>query len=172
MLSTLKNGYPVRESIGHLINLTHRQIQPLLEERVRDYGVSYGTWFFLRALWEEDGVSQAALAERVGASQPTTLAALRKLAAQGLVALKDDRADRRKFRVMLTAKGRALHAVLIPRVAEINGVVLRGLSRSEVNDLRRMLKLIQKNAKANIAVSHPPAARGKRAGTSSTKSPT
>ena len=27
--------------------------------------------------------------------------------------------------------------------AEINGVVLRGLTRSEVNELRRMLKLIQ-----------------------------
>ena len=162
MLSTLKNGYPVSESIGHLINLTHRQIQPLLEERVREYGVSYGTWFFLRALWEEDGVSQAALAERVGASQPTTLAALRKLAGLGLVALKDDRADRRKFRVMLTAKGRALHEVLIPRVAEINGVVLRGLSPSEVNELRRMLKLIQKNANADIAESHPPTVRAKR----------
>lgn len=158
MLSTLKNGYPVRESIGHLINLTHRQIQPLLEERVREYGVSYGTWFFLRALWEEDGVSQAALAERVGASQPTTLAALRKLAAQGLVALKDDRTDRRKFRVVLTAKGRALRSVLIPRVAEINGVVLRGLATHEVNQLRRMLKIIQKNAKADFAVTHPPAA--------------
>lgn len=155
----MKSEYPVNESIGHLINLTHRQVQPLLEERVRGHGVSYGTWFFLRALWEEDDVSQASLADRVGASQPTTLAALRKLADQGLVVLRDDRADKRRLRVMLTPKGRALHAVLIPRVKEINAVVLNGLTAREVNELRRMLKLIQNNAKADALASaaKPPA---------------
>jgi DNA-binding MarR family transcriptional regulator len=163
MLSTAKNNYPVSESIGHLINLTHRKLQPLLEERVRKYGLSYGTWFFLRALWEEDGVSKAELAERVGASQPTTLAALRKLAEQGFVSIRNDRSDKRKFRVMLTAKGRALHPVLIPRVAEINGVLLKGLKTSEADQLRRMLKIIQVNAKADIAASNPTTLRAPRA---------
>lgn len=151
MLSSARRDYPVSESIGHLVNLVHRKLQPLLEARVRDVGLSYGTWFFLRALWERDGVSQTELAERVGASQPTTLAALRALRDRGYVRLADDRDDARRWRVMLTAKGRALRETLIPRVATINGVVLRGLSDREADELRRMLRVIQANAERDLA---------------------
>jgi DNA-binding MarR family transcriptional regulator len=138
--------YPIDESIGHLINLTHRRLQPLLEHRIRSYGLSYGVWFFLRYLWEEDGISQRELADRVGTSEPTALAALRKLQAMGLVSLGDDLRDRRRWSVRLTAKSRALKARLLPSVKEINAVVLKGLTPREVDELRRMLKIIRRNA--------------------------
>lgn len=138
--------YPIDESIGHLINLTHRRLQPMLEHRIRAYGLSYGVWFFLRALWEEDGISQRELADRVGTSEPTALAALRKLQAMGLVSLGDDLRDRRRWSVRLTAKSRALKARLLPSVKEINAVVLKGLTPREVDELRRMLRIIRRNA--------------------------
>lgn len=138
--------YPIDESIGHLINLTHRRLQPLLEHRIRSYGLSYGVWFFLRYLWEEDGISQRELADRVGTSEPTALAALRKLQAMGLVSLGDDLRDGRRWSVRLTAKSRALKARLLPSVKEINAVVLKGLTPREVDELRRMLKIIRRNA--------------------------
>jgi DNA-binding MarR family transcriptional regulator len=138
--------YPIQESLGHLISLTHRELQPLLERRVRAYGLAYGTWFYLRALWVEDGVSQRVLADRVGASQPSTLAALRKLSDQGLVTILTDASDRRRQCVRLTAKGRALRGKLLPRVAEINAVALAGLTALEIAALRRMLARVQANA--------------------------
>jgi DNA-binding MarR family transcriptional regulator len=141
-----KKIYPIDESIGHLINLTHRRLQPMLERRIRSYGLSYGVWFFLRALWEEDGISQREVADRVGTSEPTALAALRKLQAMGLVSLGDDLRDRRRWSVRLTAKSRALKARLLPSVKEINAVVLKGLTPREVDELRRMLRIIRRNA--------------------------
>ena len=138
--------YAIAESLGHLISLTHRQLQPMLERRVLAHGITYGTWFYLRALWDEDGVSQRELAERVGASQPSTLAALRKLKDEGLVTLEADRVDRRCLNVRLTPKGRGLRGKLLPRVAEINAVALAGLTELEVGALRRVLARIQANA--------------------------
>jgi DNA-binding MarR family transcriptional regulator len=137
--------YPMRDSIGHLVNLTHRKLQPMLERRVKAYGLSYGTWFFLRALWEKDGGTQRELAARVGASEPTTLYAVRELARRGLVMLRTDRHDRRRLDIGLTKKARDLYRVLIPSVAEINGVLLNGLRRREVSELRRMLRIIKDN---------------------------
>jgi DNA-binding MarR family transcriptional regulator len=138
--------YSIEQSIGYLVSLTHRKLQPLLERRVRPYGVSYGTWFFLRALWDKDDISQRELARRTGTSPPTTLAALRTLKQKGFVSVKTDRQDRRRLKIVLTEKGRGLRDKLIPRVAEINTVVLDGLSKRNVEHLQRMLWIVKENA--------------------------
>lgn len=137
--------YPIGESIGLLISVTNRKLQPTLEKRVRDQGVTYGTWFFLRVLWEQDGISQGELSKRAATSAPTTMAALNKMKASGLVTVRDDPADGRRLIVSLTPKGRRLEGILLPRLAELNKVLMRGLKKSEVADLRRMLRVIQAN---------------------------
>lgn len=139
--------YPSGQSIGRLISVTSRKLQPLLEQRVRDQGVSYGTFYFLRALWEEDRLSQGELASRVRTSAPTTMAALDKLRRDGLVSIRDDPRDGRRLIVALTAKGRRMEDILLPRLERLNQALLRGLSTSQVAALRRMLHLIQDNAK-------------------------
>jgi MarR family transcriptional regulator, organic hydroperoxide resistance regulator len=113
------------------------------------FGVSSGTWFFLRALWDKDDISQRQLARRVCASPPTTLAALRVLRKKGFITFKNDREDRRRHRVALTERGRALRDKLIPRVAEINAIALSGLSKRDVEELRRMLWRVKENAERN-----------------------
>ena len=140
--------YPSAQSIGRLISVTSRKLQPLLEQRVSDQGVSYGTFYFLRALWEEDGLSQGELASRVRTSAPTTMAALHKLRGDGLVRITDDPRDGRRLIVSLTAKGRRMENVLLPRLERLNRALLRGLSARDVTALRRMLRLIQDNARS------------------------
>jgi MarR family transcriptional regulator, organic hydroperoxide resistance regulator len=139
--------YPAAHSIGRLISLTSLKLQPLLEQRVRDQGVSYSTFFFLRALWEGEGVSQGELSSRVVASAPTTMAALYTLKDAGLVTIKDDPRDGRRTVIGLTARGRAMERILLPRLARLNRQLLDGLSRQDVAALRRMLRTIQENAK-------------------------
>ena len=138
--------YPSAQSIGRLISVTSRKLQPLLEQRVTDQGVSYGTFYFLRALWEEDRLSQGELASRVRTSAPTTMAALHKLRRDRLVTIEDDPHDGRRLVVRLTPKGRRMESILLPRLERLNRTLLRGLSGREVTELRRMLRLIQDNA--------------------------
>jgi DNA-binding MarR family transcriptional regulator len=145
--SAARKPYPSAQSIGRLISLTSRELQPLLEQRVRDQDVTYSTFYFLRALWEEEGVSQGKLSSRVVASAPTTMAALRTLKDKGLVTIKNDPRDGRRTVVGLTSRGRALERILLPRLARLNRELLSGLSRQEVAELRRMLRTIQENAK-------------------------
>jgi len=118
--------YPIDRSIGFLLGRTFRRWRPIMEQQISSAGISHGMWFFLRALWEKDGVSQREIAEMVGLTQPTAWAALRKLEAQKMVDLQPDSEDKRKVLVFLTDKGRSLEEVLLPRVEHINEVALGG----------------------------------------------
>ena len=57
----------------------NRAFQRLLERRIAPYGVTRGQWYFLRVLWEEDGLSQRELSARVGMMEPTTVIALHSM---------------------------------------------------------------------------------------------
>ena len=100
-------------------------------------------WYFLRTLWEEDGLTQRELSRRAGTMEPTTLQQLRSMEAMGLIQRERSAADRRKIHVRLTPRGKRLEAQLIPYAREVNAAALKGLRRSEINELRRLLAHIR-----------------------------
>ena len=73
-------------SLGYLVRDANRAFQRLLEKRISPHGVTRGQWYFLRVLWEEDGLSQRELSARVGMMEPTTVIALRGMEKAGLTA--------------------------------------------------------------------------------------
>ena len=87
--------YSIQESIGFFLSLNLRRIKPLMDQRLQEHGVSYGSWFFLRVLWEEEGLTQATLASRLSFSPATTLSALRKLVVTDTLPLPEGKQDRR-----------------------------------------------------------------------------
>ncbi len=70
-------------SLGYLVRDANRAFQRLLERRISPHGVTRGQWYFLRVLWEEDGLSQRELSARVGMMEPTTVIALRGMEKAG-----------------------------------------------------------------------------------------
>src|SRR5487761_1827056 len=107
-------SYPAEQSVGHQVRWTHRALQRALEGRIRPYGITLGMWYFLRALWEEDGLSQRELSARAGTAEPTTVTALHAMERRGLVARVQNRKDRRKSNIFLTKSARALRNRLLP----------------------------------------------------------
>jgi DNA-binding MarR family transcriptional regulator len=61
--------------------------------------VTRGHWYFLRALWVEDGLTQRELSARVGMMEPTTVIALKGLEKAGLVRRARSRKDARRVHV-------------------------------------------------------------------------
>jgi DNA-binding MarR family transcriptional regulator len=137
---------PLAESLGHLVRDMNRAIQRLLAARIAEHGVALGGWYFLRVLWEEDGLTQRELANRVGMVEPTAVAALRGLEAQGLIRRDRQPGDKRKVEVRLTEKGRALRAVLLPVAHGINDMAAAALTPAE----RRLLEALLRRARAGL----------------------
>jgi MarR family transcriptional regulator, organic hydroperoxide resistance regulator len=138
--------YPASESIGYLMRITLRGIRSMLRANLRKEGIDLGIWFYLRVLWEEDGITQKVLTQRVGDAQPSSVKALRALEQSGLVTLERDADDKRKMRISLTAKGRGLKRKLLHSAVHINEeVALAGFKREETLQLRAFLRRIREN---------------------------
>jgi MarR family transcriptional regulator, organic hydroperoxide resistance regulator len=142
---------PFTESVGYQIRATHRALQRFLQLKIEPHGVTLGMWYFLRALWHEDGLTQRELSRRVGTMEPTTLNAILNMEKKGLVRRVQNRKDRRKWHVHLTAKGRRLKAELIPLARDVVDTAVQSLSRTEIRQLMDGLAEIQKNLHATIS---------------------
>jgi len=142
---------PFDESVGYQIRATHRALQRFLQLKIEPHGVTLGMWYFLRALWHEDGLTQRELSRRVGAMEPTTLNAILNMEKKGLVRRAQNKKDRRKWHVHLTAKGRRLKAELIPLARDVVETAVQSLSRTEIRQLMEGLAEIQNNLHATIS---------------------
>ncbi|MGP1395089.1 MAG: MarR family winged helix-turn-helix transcriptional regulator [Inquilinaceae bacterium] len=116
-----------------------------LAERIAAHGVSIGQWYFLRALWEEDGLTQRDLSHRVGMMEPTTVTALNGMERQGLVKRVRNPQDRRKMNVFLTMKGKSLRSKLMPLEDEVNNRAVSGLNGGVQTDLELALRRVIDN---------------------------
>jgi DNA-binding MarR family transcriptional regulator len=144
-----------KNSVGYLLRFAFRFYSRALEQRTLPFGVSGGQWRFLRILWTEDGLTQIELSRRVGMREPTTVAAVNGLERAGLVERRKSSSDRRKIHIHLTRRGKRLKVKLLPFVAEVNALGLKGLSAQEVRNLRRALLKIMSNLRAKDRVEGP-----------------
>ena len=134
-----------RDSVGFVVREIWRLFARCLQPRIAREGVSIGMWFVLRMLWDEDGMTQRELGERVGINGPTMVTALNSMERAGLVKRVHSQADRRKINVFLTKRGRKLKSKLWPMAAEVLALSLSGLKHSQVQSLKKMLAQVRLN---------------------------
>ena len=139
-------------SFGYLLRIAFRSFSRALERRTLPVGVTSGQWRFLRVLWAEDGFTQIELSRRVGMREPTTVAAVNGLELAGYVVRRKSATDRRKVHVYLTARAKRLKAKLLPFVAEVNALGLKGLTPQQVTTLRKSLLKIIDNLSVTMAI--------------------
>jgi DNA-binding MarR family transcriptional regulator len=142
--------FPFADSVGYQVRRTHRALQRFLQLKIEPHGVTLGMWYFLRALWHEDGLNQRELSRRVGTMEPTTLSAILNMEKKGFVRRVQNKVDRRKLHVHLTPKGRALKTKLIPLAREVVATAVQSLSRKEIKQMLDGLVEVQKNLHATV----------------------
>jgi len=101
-------------SAGYLVRDTHLLFAKALRTRLQSHQITPGQWYFLRALWDEEGLSQRELSRRVGTTEPTTVSALRLLARSGMIERVRNPKDRRTINIYLTDKARDMKSELMP----------------------------------------------------------
>jgi DNA-binding MarR family transcriptional regulator len=139
------------DRLAHLVRDAARALGKALSVRLAAHGIAFGHWMFLRVLWAEDGLMQRELALRAGLTEPTAFAALTEMERLGLVRRQRRVESRRKVFVSLTAKGRALEAVLVPLAEEVNAVAAGGCGKTQIAAMRRGLLRMIENLAADEA---------------------
>jgi DNA-binding MarR family transcriptional regulator len=141
---------PLGRSVGYQLRQTHRLAQRALQVRIESHGVTLGMWYFLRALWIEDGLTQRELSERAGTMEPTTMSAIQAMERSGFVRRVRNDDDRRKVNVYLTEKGRALEKDLLPSGIAVVETATRTFTSRELEMFLSLLFEIQKNLREDL----------------------
>jgi DNA-binding MarR family transcriptional regulator len=146
----IDSNFPLHLSVGYQIRTTHRMLQRHLQTRIEPHGVTLGMWYFLRALWEEDGLTQSELSRRVGTMEPTTLTAIQTMQRNGLVKRIQNKQDRRKLSICLTPKANALKRQLLPIARDVVEQATGGFAPADTRKLLGLLSAIQMNLGSDL----------------------
>lgn len=141
----LEKGFAPEDTIGFLVWDTSRAFTRIFTQRINRHGLSFGLWPFLRALWDEDGLTQRELSERVMMKGPTTVAAINRLERKGMVRRVANPHDARKINVFLTEKGRRAFDVAKPEIESVNRQGIGRLTKTDQQTLKRLLRTLRGN---------------------------
>ena len=120
------------ESLGYQVNHLARLLAQALAARIAPYGVVPGQFAQLLVLFEEDGLTQRELCDRVRIEQATMAKTLQRMQRDGLVRCDPDPDDRRRIRVYLTDQARALEPDLVAAARSVNTSATAGLTTAEI----------------------------------------
>jgi DNA-binding MarR family transcriptional regulator len=135
----------MEQSIGSQVRRTHRLFAQALQAALAPQEIPLGMWYFLRALWEEDGLTQREISERVGATAPTAVEQLRNMEKRGLISRRASEEDRRKVHFHLTEMGRSVETELLAYAEGVNRIAMEGFTEGEIGFLRLALLRVQDN---------------------------
>jgi DNA-binding MarR family transcriptional regulator len=122
---------PFSSGPGYLLRDAHKSISRALADELGEMGISFKQYFYLRSLFEVDGVSQVELGDAVGMERATVTVMLASMESAGLVRRQRDPLDRRKINVFLTPKAKRLRAPLLATIERQNRLALKGISANE-----------------------------------------
>lgn len=132
-------------SLGYQINHLARLLAAALKARTEPYGVVPGQFAQLLALFEEDGLSQGELCERVQIDQSTMARTLNRMVRDGLVDRQPDAGDRRRAVLSLTPRAQRLRPAMVGAAHEVNALATQGLTEAEVEAFMQITTLLIAN---------------------------
>lgn len=127
------------DSLGYLIHCTARSLRRSFTARLAREQITIGMWFYLRALWEEDGITQRQLSKAAETKDPSTGMALQKMEQLGLIYRTADPNDRRRVFIFLTEKAKRSRKRLLRHAIELHDYAVGSLVPGEEEALRRGL---------------------------------
>lgn len=135
-------------STSALIGQVGLRIKGELNNAFQESGVNITSeqWGVLKCLWQEEGISQSEIAEKVNKDKASVTRILDIMQKNKLIKRCDDERDRRSYRIYLTDEGKSLEGKLKPVVLATNQRIYRNLNEYERQELQKLLlKLMKSN---------------------------
>lgn len=134
--------YHKNESLPYMTREAARGLSRIMNKVFREEGleISSEQWTVLINLWEKDGISQQELSDVAGKDKTSTTRLIDALEKKNIVVRTADNNDRRKKLIYLTEKGRNLKADIIPIVLKLIEIIMTGISDSEMEIAKRVIR--------------------------------
>ena len=143
------NDKPEYESINLLLRMICQAQRSQMSEALAEIGVYAGQEMFLWHLWQEEGLTQSQLGERMCVQPPTVSKMLDRLAKAGLVERLPDPENSHLSRVYLTELGKVRQRDVRAIWTTMEQRLTQGLSIEERIVLRRLLLQVRENLRSS-----------------------
>ena len=128
--------------LGYWLRAVSNAVSQAFARKVEAEGVTVAEWVFLRALFDQDGISPSQLADRMGMTKSAISKLADRLIEKDLVRKGASTVDRRGQTLTLQASAKRL----VPRLASLadqnDAEFFGGLSPSERDHLMKLLRTI------------------------------
>jgi DNA-binding MarR family transcriptional regulator len=146
----LSKGYGAQQSIGYLLNRTADIIAATFVDVLREEDISLPEWRVLTVLTDRDGQTLSELAAHVGTELSYLSRVVSGAEERGLCVRAASPDDKRATGVWITAIGREIVQLFMPRAKALETRWLKGIPAADVQALRRTLHALY----ANVLSSH------------------
>ena len=138
---------PIADTPGFIIELTAKRLKHAFQKALVKWnsGITADQWMILNMLYEQDGISQFEIGKIASKDAPTVTRIIDLLVDKDLLHRSPDPADRRRFKIHLTTKGKNKYRKLISHVREFRLNHFSGLNETDLQTLRRILSSIDSN---------------------------
>ncbi|MEM9306601.1 MAG: MarR family transcriptional regulator [Pseudomonadota bacterium] len=123
----------------------------MFDTKLAPHGITISQAWVLAHLWQENGLSQSKIADRLDVATVTTSKLIDRLEEHGFVTRRVDPADRRSNLVFVTHEGRALVKVLTKIVYEVDEVANAGIDPLDLETTLCVLGRMRENLKTELA---------------------
>lgn len=135
----------MHENIGKLTAAIHRNLQIILNNKLKDISIRSGQHDFFYVISLKEGITQKELSEWLYISKSTTAKAVRNLIDHGYIRKEKDAEDKRYDRLYLTEKGKQISARINETFMEVVEITTKHLSQLEIKQTTELLKKILNN---------------------------
>lgn len=118
-----------------------------LQQRAATLGFSPGQFPVLVELWQEDGLTQKQILDRLDVEQATLANTLSRMERDGLIARTPHPTDRRAQIVSLTERSRALESEAIDAASDAENALLGGFRSFERQLMLEYMRMAVENAR-------------------------
>ena len=130
---------------GLEIRYTLRAFTQALAEIARTEEVTASEFRLLRTLGQDEGTTQAELADLAGMDRPYVSVLVKRLLREGFLLQRTNRQDRRRTDIVLSAAGRRVYQRIAHQLDEVNRRAGSGIPAAELDVLISVLARMREN---------------------------
>lgn len=134
-------------SATYLANQLAKGFARSLQQRSSSLGFSPGQFPVLLELWQQDGLTQKQLLDKLEVEQATVANTLARMQRDGLIERIPHPDDKRAKIITLTALARSLEARAVEAAAEADAALFSGFKRFEHDLMIEYMRMILENAR-------------------------
>jgi DNA-binding MarR family transcriptional regulator len=131
--------------LGYLMHDVSRLRRSAFDRSLKPLNVTRSQWWVLAYLSRQDGMTQSQLAEELDLGKVAIGGLIDRLEKSDLVRRESDASDRRINRIFLQPQSKSLINKMRKMNHQLNEMILKGISHSELETTAKTLVAIKKN---------------------------